>query len=42
MAVSADRVAQITQALLDVGLTEAVIRKVMGENAIRFFRENLP
>lgn len=42
VAVSGDRVMQITQALLDAGVTEEVIRKVMGENAIRFFREHLP
>ena len=42
VAVSADHVAQITQALLDAGVSEEVIRKVMGENAIRFFTANLP
>jgi microsomal dipeptidase-like Zn-dependent dipeptidase len=33
---------QLTQALLDVGLNERQIRAIMGENAIRFFSENLP
>jgi microsomal dipeptidase-like Zn-dependent dipeptidase len=42
VAVPADRLAQVTQALLDLGMPEPVIRQVMGENAIRFFRENLP
>ena len=42
VAVSADHVAQITQALLDAGVSEEVIRKVMGENTIRFFTANLP
>jgi len=42
VAVPADKLAQVTQALLDIGLSEPVIRQVMGENAIRFFRENLP
>lgn len=32
----------LTAALLAAGLDEAAIRKVMGENAIRFFLENLP
>ncbi|MGB0907554.1 MAG: dipeptidase [Maricaulaceae bacterium] len=34
--------AVITQELMNAGLDEAVIRKVMGENAYRFFAENLP
>jgi microsomal dipeptidase-like Zn-dependent dipeptidase len=32
----------LTQALMDAGLDETSIRKVMGENAVRFFLENLP
>lgn len=32
----------LTQALMDAGLDEETIRAVMGENAIRFFLENLP
>lgn len=32
----------LTQALIDADLDEETIRAVMGENAIRFFRENLP
>lgn len=42
VAISGDRVAQVTQALLDLGMAEEVIRKVMGENAIRFFLAALP
>lgn len=34
--------AVITQELMNTGLSEAIIRKVMGENAYRFFAENLP
>ena len=34
--------AAITQALLDREISHEVIKKVMGENARRFFRENLP
>ncbi len=34
--------AAITQALMDAGLGEASIRAVMGENAVRFFLDNLP
>jgi len=34
--------AAITQALMDKDMPPPVIRKVMGENAKRFFRENLP
>ncbi len=33
---------QITQALADEGLSEADVRKVMGENVVRFLRANLP
>lgn len=32
----------LTQALLDRGLDEETVRAVMGENAVRFFLENLP
>jgi microsomal dipeptidase-like Zn-dependent dipeptidase len=32
----------LTQALLDAGLDDETIRAVMGENAVRFFLENLP
>lgn len=35
-------IAAITHELLEQGLPEPQIRKVMGENALRFFRENLP
>jgi microsomal dipeptidase-like Zn-dependent dipeptidase len=38
----ASETAALTTALLDEGLDEATIRAVMGENAIRFFTENLP
>lgn len=38
----ASEMAALTQALLDKGLEEPTIRAVMGENAIRFFLENLP
>ena len=34
--------AVITQALLDRGVNAKTIKKVMGENARRFFEENLP
>ena len=34
--------AAITDALLDKGMEESIIAKVMGENSIRFFEENLP
>ena len=40
--IDASQMAAITSALLDAGLDEATIRLVMGENAIRFFREYLP
>jgi microsomal dipeptidase-like Zn-dependent dipeptidase len=33
---------QLTQALLDEGVTEQQIAAVMGANAFRFFRDNLP
>lgn len=42
VAVTADSLAQLTQALLDSGFTEAEIRAVMGENAIRFLAMQLP
>ncbi len=32
----------LTQALMDEGLDDETIRAVMGENAVRFFLENLP
>jgi len=32
----------ITEAMLDAGYSEHDIRMIMGENAIRFFKENLP
>lgn len=42
VAVSADSLVQVTQALLDAGFTEAEIRAVMGENLIRFLAIHLP
>lgn len=33
---------KLTEALLRKGLTEDQIRKVMGENVLRFYRDNLP
>ena len=41
-ALDTSELAAITDALLRAGMDEATIRKVMGENARRFFRENLP
>lgn len=38
----ASEVAALTDALLKAGVSEADIRAVMGENAIRFFEANLP
>ncbi|MEK6611616.1 MAG: membrane dipeptidase [Gemmatimonadota bacterium] len=38
----ADQLNQLTAALLQEGFSEAEIRAVMGENAIRFLLENLP
>jgi len=38
----ASEVNAITQALLDKNVDPDIIRKVMGENTIRFFLENLP
>lgn len=41
-AFDASEAAALTAALLSAGLDDETIRAVMGENAIRFFRENLP
>ncbi|PQA87730.1 dipeptidase [Hyphococcus luteus] len=41
-ALDASELAAITQALMDAGLDNETIRAVMGENAVRFFLENLP
>lgn len=41
-ALDASELAAITQALMDRGMTEAEIRGVIGENAVRFFAANLP
>lgn len=38
----ASGLAAVTQALLDAHLEEGAIRNVLGENALRFFRSNLP
>ena len=38
----ASELAVLTDALLSLGMSEADIRQVMGENMIRFFLENLP
>jgi len=38
----ASELAALTQALMDEGLDNEAIRAVMGENAVAFFRENLP
>ena len=38
----ASELAALTQALLDRGLTEGQVRKVMGGNAVAFFLANLP
>ncbi len=38
----ASEIAALTDALLNAGASEAEIRAVMGENAIRFFAEHLP
>lgn len=40
--VDASEAAALTDKLLKAGVDEAAIRAVMGENAIRFFKENLP
>jgi membrane dipeptidase len=42
VSMAGDTIAQLTQALLDAGFSEAEIRAVMGENAIRFLLANLP
>lgn len=42
VAFGADQMSQVTEALLQAGFREAEIRAVMGENAVRFFLENLP
>ena len=34
--------AVLTQTMLDANFSEEEIRKVMGENAVRFFLDNLP
>ncbi len=41
VAIAGDGVAQVTQALLDIGFTDAQVRAVMGENLIRFLLANL-
>ena len=41
-ALDATELAALTQALLDRGLSEAQVRKVMGQNAVSFFLANLP
>jgi microsomal dipeptidase-like Zn-dependent dipeptidase len=38
----ASELAILTQALLDAGLSDTEVAKVMGENALRFFLDNLP
>jgi microsomal dipeptidase-like Zn-dependent dipeptidase len=38
----ASQLVQMTQALRDAGFSEAEVRSIMGENAIRFLRANLP
>jgi len=38
----ASEIAALTEALMQAGLEEEAIRKVMGENQIRFFLEHLP
>lgn len=40
--VDAEGAPALAEALLQDGLTESEVRAVMGENALRFFRENLP
>ncbi|MEL7489360.1 MAG: dipeptidase [Pseudomonadota bacterium] len=40
--IDASEMAAITQALIDAGLGDETIKAVMGDNAIRFFLENLP
>lgn len=41
-AIDTSELSALTQALLDAGLSELQIRKVMGENMIRVLRERLP
>jgi len=41
-AFDASELAALTHALIETGMSEADIRAVMGENAIRFFLEQLP
>jgi membrane dipeptidase len=38
----AANLSELTEALLEAGFTKAEIRAISGENALRFFRENLP
>lgn len=40
--VDASELPALTQALMDAGASDDIIRQVMGENAVRFFLENLP
>lgn len=40
--IDASQMIVLTQALMDAGLDEQTIRMVMGENAVRFFRNYLP
>lgn len=40
--IDASEMVAITQALMDVGMSEEDIRKVMGDNMLRFLRDNLP
>lgn len=40
--IDASELAALTQALMEAGLDEETIRKVMGENALRFFMDYLP
>jgi len=41
-AISADALPQITQALLDIGVTKAEITRVMGKNSVQFLQTWLP
>ena len=41
-AIDASEMVVITQALLDIHMAEEDIRKVMGDNMLRFLRDNLP
>ncbi len=40
--IDASQLAHLTQALVDIGLSDAEIRAVMGENTLRFFSRALP